>query len=447
VLRVQDRILAFTFGYGRSLLRPDCYERDFGLRVALNSVNADSLRSIDMQTIEELTISTRRQMSRAADFGSFALDSSRDLLRGVTGVPKDPEFASRVTGSDALTIGVKLDIRELPRKCEAILLAHEGDSYKERFAFIDFMRVEKDPGIVETLDSHLVSDLTARNTTKMHLAPAAAEDWENISGFTYSPSPRATVYPDLCVEDALSELRAGKEITAQYVRNRTVGVRYRESETSLDKFSLYSCLVYETEYDGRVYVLSGGDWHRIQKDWAEGVRSRVEEIPESVVTLPSSSAGEREADYNARAAAENGWALMDARIISLAPPHDRVEMCDLLTPEKQLIHVKRKTVSATLSHLFAQGRISGDLLFRSTEFREKCQERARRENAEWAELVPESRSDAASYEIVYAILARSNPDWPRSLPFFSQLNLDNTASRLRQLGYRVSLKHVPADPE
>lgn len=446
LLRVQDRIVALTWGYGRTLLRNDSFERDFGLRVVLNTVDAENVRSVDSQTIEEITVSTRRQTSRASDFVNFGLDSSQDLLRGVTGIPRDPDFASRISGSDALTVGLELDLPGLSEKCEEFLEAYTADRYKDRFGFIDHMKIERDPAVISELSQNLVRDLEAGNTDQMHLAPMGPEDWENISGFTYSLSSTAPVFPDLDIEEALQHMHPNTQFSIEYLRRKYIGVRYREAEESVDKYSAFSCLVYETEINDQLYVLSGGDWHQIDRDWSEGVRRRVSEIPESSVALPSSWAGELEGNYNARVAAEMDWALMHGRIISLAPPYDRVEMCDLLTPTGQFIHVKRDTVSSTLSHLFAQGRISGDLFFRSADYRQQCRRKAVEGNPEWGNLIEISRPDPDQHEIVYAILARTRPNWPRSLPFFSQLNLDNTARDLSTLGYHVSLQHVPANP-
>src|SRR5690348_17055457 len=42
VLRAVDRMFVVTFGYGRGLMVLDAFERDFGLRVALNIVDPDS---------------------------------------------------------------------------------------------------------------------------------------------------------------------------------------------------------------------------------------------------------------------------------------------------------------------------------------------------------------------------------------------------------------------
>ncbi len=446
LIKVRNRMFALTFGYGKSLLRPDCFERNFGLRVVLNTVNPEQIRSIDMRTMEEMTLLTRRQASRVSDFGVFGLDSSQDLLQGVTGIPKDSKFASRITGAEAVTIAKEIEIEKLNQICGYLYDAYNSDNYKERFSFIDYLQLERDPGIIHGLEEQLIRDLEDKNTICMHLAPPEPEDWQNIEGFTYSKSSNAQVYLDLEISDLLHEMSPRTGFSIKYLHDKYIGVRYRESDESVMKYNAFSCLVYETELDGYLYVLSGGDWHQIEKNWSESVRRKVEDIALSDIPLPPSYQGEKEGDYNKRVAESKGWALMDKQIINLSPPYDRIEFCDLMTPEKKLIHVKRKTESSTLSHLFAQGAISAELLFRDREFREKCREKARNLGEEWQDLIPEDRPVTSDYEIIYAIVARSRPDWPKWLPFFSQLNLCNTKTRLSSFGYKISLRHVPADP-
>lgn len=64
---------------------------------------------------------------------------------------------------------------------------------------------------------------------------------------------------------------------------------------------------------------------------------------------------------------------------------------------------------------------------------------------DWNDCVPKDWLNPKEYEVVYAIIGNSTESWPRSLPFFSQLNLRNTADRLRALGYSVSLKLIAVD--
>ncbi|MGC4033100.1 MAG: TIGR04141 family sporadically distributed protein [Tepidisphaeraceae bacterium] len=108
LVKVDGRTIAFTFGHGRNLLNPEAWERDFGLKVALDTVAVKSLRSVDCRTFEELTLQTRRQLSRASGFDRFGLNVTQDLVRQVTGVPENEAFVRCVAGSDGLMFAAPL---------------------------------------------------------------------------------------------------------------------------------------------------------------------------------------------------------------------------------------------------------------------------------------------------------------------------------------------------
>lgn len=436
------RKFALTFGYGRNLLHGDCFERDFGLKVVLNTVDPNSVRSLDIKTFEELTLATRRQASRASSLGTFGLDVNRDLLRAVTGTPRDESFAKQIAGSDALTISLPIEFHELGEKCEALLVAYQSDDYKESFGFIDQVRSIRDTLLIGRLQERLLADLANGRTETMHLAPPEPIDWENISGFTYSSRRAAEVFADLDIDDMLEQIGAPDEATVDLLKKKHIGVRYRESERSIDKWSIYSCIVYEVNIDNRLYVLSGGDWFEINPGFAQHVKDSVAQLPASSLELPPANPNEYEGQYNERVARDHGFALMDKQLIQYPGPYDKIELCDLLTPDRKFVHVKRKTSSATLSHLFAQGAISAEMFLWEIEFRARSRAKVETVESSFVSLIPDAKPDPGEYEVVYAVIAKPNPAWPRSLPFFSQLNLKNTVERLRRFGFQVSLQLI-----
>ncbi|MEA2231579.1 MAG: hypothetical protein QOD83_1395 [Solirubrobacteraceae bacterium] len=81
LVEADERLFALTFGHGRHLLEPEAIEQDFGLKVVLNTVEPTQLKSVDARTIDELTVHTRRDVSRDSSFSAFGLDPTRDLLR------------------------------------------------------------------------------------------------------------------------------------------------------------------------------------------------------------------------------------------------------------------------------------------------------------------------------------------------------------------------------
>lgn len=56
-----QRWFAISFGCGHTKLDPDAFEHDFGLRIVLNAVHPDKLRSADIRTPDDNTTSRRTQ--------------------------------------------------------------------------------------------------------------------------------------------------------------------------------------------------------------------------------------------------------------------------------------------------------------------------------------------------------------------------------------------------
>jgi uncharacterized protein (TIGR04141 family) len=212
LLEAAGRYFAFAFGYGRHLLHPEAYEQDFGLKVALNTVDPDLLMSVDARTIDELTIHTRRDVSRGSSFAAFGLDVTRDVVRAVTGPPRDESLGRRATGSDALALLNRAQFRELPDLCERLLEAYHADAYKERFAWIDHLRRVRNALVIDRLDDLLLEKIRSLELIDMHLAPPEPMPWERLDGFTFSTrsrddldsDPRITAY--LETVDSLEDL-------------------------------------------------------------------------------------------------------------------------------------------------------------------------------------------------------------------------------------------------
>ncbi|UTD06345.1 TIGR04141 family sporadically distributed protein [Treponema denticola] len=58
-LKTKSRIFAFTFGYGRCLLRDELIVNDFGFRIAINAIDPKQIRSLDTAKLEALTVQSR----------------------------------------------------------------------------------------------------------------------------------------------------------------------------------------------------------------------------------------------------------------------------------------------------------------------------------------------------------------------------------------------------
>ena len=157
---VNDRWFCITFGMGHVKLETAAFERDFGLRVALNEVDPVELRSIDVRSPDANTRMRRSQTSRGADQGAFGIDVHQDIMRVVAGKARSQTFASRVTGADSLAIRRKVLLGELPTVCDQAYTISLKDTYKQHFAWIDQIAHVRAADTIAALQSRLVTILT-----------------------------------------------------------------------------------------------------------------------------------------------------------------------------------------------------------------------------------------------------------------------------------------------
>ncbi len=446
ILKTAERWFALSYGYGASLLDLAKVERRFGLKVVLNIVDDEKVRAYDSHTIEETTFMTRKQASRSSDVSAFAIDTEREFLKGVTGVPREERFGQRVTGADSLTLSLPIELSKFPELAIDLLAAYTNSSYKQgRFAWIDHLQVVSDSEMKEKLNLELDDALLNNEIERMHLAPPENLEWTNVSGFYYWNPENALKHDELDVGDALKEIgentRLTTATTVDYLRSRPLWVEYRDG-SPVQEGSILSSLVFEVELDDGYYVLSGGSWYEINRGWADFIRSNVCNIPDADIDFPKAKMGECEECYNKRAARRLNACNLDQCLVQFGETKDKFEVCDILTKDKKLVHVKRKMRSATLSHLFNQGLHSAMLLRSEDEFRKQANEKAKDRGMDIEDLIPLKNFLPEEYEIVFAIISKPDRSGKYFLPFFSQLSLYGAKRELNRYGYKVSKKFV-----
>lgn len=448
VIRRKARILAFTFGHGRHLLDENALEPDFGLKAALNALRHDSLRSIDSFAVEEQTVHKRAQASRTSGLEVFGVDVSRDILRAVTGTPRPDVPLQAVSGTaGTLAISVHTDFKGLGAVSDLLLSLYRRRSYREHFAWVDNVQRVLDPAIIESLESRLLEDLKSENPAS-YLAPPEPLEWDTVHefGYTHRRQPRDV---DMNLESYLENI-SKDSLNIEILHHHKV-FAYGDSEDQPTKqWTIYNSLVFETIHGGRQFVLTAGEWFEIDRDFASRVRRVLRRIPKSAMPLPNVRIGEdgsieSEPSYNQRVAEQDrSMALLDRRTARCQGTTDGIEVCDLLSENRDVIHVKhRKGGSSSLSHLFAQGRMSGEALLRDAEFREDARRHLREIRPSFERRIPVKKPDPGDYRVVFAILRGDVSHPGEALPFFSQLNLMRTFEALRAFGYNVELIGVP----
>lgn len=436
-LRVKDRLFAVTFGYGRHLLNPLVVESSFGLRVTLNAVAADKIRSIDKKAFEGISTHTREQASKDTSIGDFGLDVERDVLRAVVGTPTDPTLGTRLAGMDALTATCKLSLDALPDLLGAYLSKSLETTYKQKYPWVDNIREVREKRLKNRLDEELLNVLGDTDNPKAWLAVPDLVDWNDIEGFKYSAAKSADLFPDLHLRDYLDKVLTKAPSIDMLRSQRVYGIR-ATSNQPFDKWPIYRCLYAEVTLDKQTYLLTGGAWYSVDIDFMNMINAAVNAIPQTSFVPLDYTEGDDEADYNKKLAASlAGACCLDGRTIQYGGGRSKVEFCDVLSPSRQLVHVKRYAGSSVLSHLFAQGVVSATSFLRDPAFRTQVNQLL---PAELRLANPNIQPNASEYEVAYVIASRSaKPLTPASLPFFSRVTLRNANLTLAPMGFKVTL--------
>jgi uncharacterized protein (TIGR04141 family) len=435
VVRTRGRLFALTFGQGRFLLVPDCWEERFGLRVAVNCIDPAKLRSLDKRTFDALSTHTRIQGSREGSAPDFGLDVEQDLVRAVTGTPNDDLYGSRLSGMDSLHCATRTTVADLKPLLRRYAEKSEDDSYKKSFPWIDHIAEVTDKNLIGQLDELLIQSINGERERCWLCIPEII-DWGRTAGFRYALSRKSAEFQDLSFDGFLESVD-GDLPDAAFLRRRHAYRIDNEGNVS-DEWQIYRCVYGELEHENRTFVLSSGRWFRIEKEFVQTVNAFFGALPRYERELPEYDDGS-EGAYCARVAAAfpNDYALMDQKTIQIGGAYGRVEFCDLFTATKDLIHVKRYGASSVLSHLFSQAIVSGEAFRADPDFRAGALGRL----AEPFQLFTrEQTPQPAEFQIVFAIVSEKAK--PLELPFFSRVNLRQASRRLQAFGYRTSLLKI-----
>jgi uncharacterized protein (TIGR04141 family) len=443
---VDSRIFAVSFGYGHALLKLGSYEPGFGLRVVLNSINPDRLQSLDRRTIDDTPSLTRKQVSQLSPIESFGIDIETDVLKAVAGIPEEKTLAKRLSGADALTIMKPIGFAELGAMCSKLLEVYKSDQYKKsgRFDWIDHLEDVRDPNMVDDLDDRLLEAIAKDDVDNLRLAAPEIIDWDTTLTFHYSHEGHGTSHDELDIRGLLDSFDDPLDVEIPFLKTRYVRVTLESDGTTIDKWSIYDCLVFETELGGYRYILTDGKWYRVSKSFVDHVQTYVKDnVPVSAIPLPAPTPNETEGAYNDRVAKENSeYLLMDKKMVLHGGGSSAIEFCDILTKQRQFLHVKKRSASSKMSHLLAQGSVAAQAFVGDDEFRKKARARVAKESKDFRDLVPLKRPLPADYEVVYVLLGGKSAD-PLSLPFFTLLHLRQHAKLLNALGFQVSIRLVP----
>lgn len=446
------RHFALPFGTnGRFLLRQAAPEIAFGVRTALNLIypsgtppeSGSRLIGVDSKRHGLETVRSRLQSSRATAPETFDLDVLRDMLNAATGRPIDQErWGPRVHGGDGLSCSPDVEFNGLGKFCQDLESVHLKIDYRTRFPWFDYIKPVADPETVGELDEFVLQLLKEGETQEFDLAPPQIVDWEEVTEFRYtSERKRGIRHPEMRLMDLMGTLKAElEELTIR--RLGSIQIRALNADgRRVHNWTAWKCLSGSFVLGDMTYVLDEGSYYVVTRSFLEEMDAFLDAIPVGP-SLPDYTVDLKdEGAYNAVVAESiEGSMMLHLRFIPSPQRGSRVELCDILTPDGDLIHVKREFGSRDLNHLFSQGANSAEML-QEVDFRGEVRPVILEldSNSGLEHLFPDEGFSPSQFNVCFAVAA----DWKErslseSLPFFAKLALRRAFRDLRNRGFNVS---------
>ena len=463
LLGVDQAAYAMSYGNGHLLVPDELKDQRFGLRFLVRRLDSGQVNDLVRRRPDARGRTDSTLVPAGAPVWTLGIAENVEIIRRIGGRAKDLKvtFSSRnnrpvnVEGSAGLRMrfGVEpfalvADIRE----CERVCVEEEPDQALE---FVEYVHPVSDAGTKDDLDAELERLLAGSPDAAEHLIPvvptSVLEHFGQAHSFTLRIGhARTAAVPSLELADFLRRTRPqrdGERVTV--LRGGHVNLNADDhGDEILARARADKWLEASVSLGSRRFFLMDGDWFEIGADYVRASREAIGRLFPGTPSLDLPpwylSKGRTEYDYNSDAAVRrNGYLCLD-RNASVRDPlgaRSSLEICDLLGPRNELIHVKRARGSAPLSHLFSQGLISAQSLVAGPPS-------VRERFIDTVAALPRGRvlpADFKPEKVVYAILLDNDRQLtPDTLFPFSQATLAHAARILGTYGIDVEVTAIPA---
>ncbi|MEV8376742.1 DUF6119 family protein [Kribbella sp. NPDC056861] len=450
LVAAEDRLVAVTFGTGFHALDPSLVERGFGLKVTANIIAANKIKSVQTRGIASNSRDQYTMLPVDGEFSDLNVEVDEEWLRQLSGKATDQSFATTVAGSDSLRIAVPdFPLSQIASKVESVLAVYVKDDYKKNFAFLDQITpLDKNDPLIESLDGELIK-LLRGGSEKIAFSAPDPFDQANLDHYELACGRQGRFMLGSLDSGPVMSVVAGLEGTKNPLKDINVHA-LSEDEKPVDRVHpLKSYVMAEVTSGGADYLLSAGLWFEIQKEFRKEVDSRIASIEDVTddLNLPlwdvsalddDPSDDTIEGSYNKMVADKETYGLLDKNLVYFAQ-YDKLEICDLLTPNAELLCVKAASNSPSLSHLVAQA-INSAQAWGDEKYQSKLGE-------VWGEIRPgDPIPDRRDAKFVLAIATDKPGPLSKSLFFFTKVQIAFCLKEISRSGFGVALARIDVKP-
>ena len=444
VLKSEERLFALTHGQGYLALNAALTVPGFGLRVALNAIDPEKIRSTESRNLHETATLKQLVLSRPSNLNQFEVNFNRELLYRLEGGLGRSEIGTRIRGSASCGVATRISFSQLEEWCRSLLKvqAQQTPPAMER---ADRLRRVTDPELIGRLDRLLDDALRAHGegAEALHLSPSNIREYNQVERYILRNGDGEMAELDelditlvLPLLNKLAPKTAPTEVSL-------VGIDADGEEVTTQ--ALRNAVVFETFYEKDRYLHTPEGWVYVNPslvDWVNQQLSILAAPPDDYQLPDWLPVYSNEGDYNSKVAAvENSpYFCLDKQLVTVEKK-GRIEVCDLLARTGDLIHVKEYAGSSqAISHLVAQAQGSSELLLGDRRYRESIRNQL---SGSWKKLIRLDRTSPRNHQIVFGIGAPPDRSIPASLPFLSKQSLLRAVESLSIQGFRAFVCHIP----
>jgi len=427
----KERKFAIVMGYGKSMLKDNVIEENFGLKVLLNTIGADNIRKINKKVVAGNQKMSNEQLPKMGNVNDFGLDTISELVTGITAISNDDDYVKgTITGTDMLNVTAEVDIENIVEFLEKTYDQYQKDTYKKDFAWIDHIKEVKDKNKIATLEELVIKRIEIQSSD-IYMAVPEIITWENIKGFKYN---RDIIEDDIYIDKVVATFREGLKEYKQ-LKNKNIIVVAENNDEEIGKWSATKCLFGEIEFDGKTYCLNAGKWYCVDDNFVKDINEKYNQAELSKIAFNEYN-HKNEADYNSSFVESNSdeYILLDCKNIFYGGSNSQIEVCDVLSKNKELIHIKRYSGSATLSHLFNQALVSTELLKSAPDFLAKVNKKI--------EVDSYKITDPKDISVIVAIINKGSSTEKPNIPFFSKITYTEMVRRMSAFGINLKISSI-----
>jgi uncharacterized protein (TIGR04141 family) len=446
----QKRMFAVTAGFGYNFLNNSFVKDDFGLMVALNTLDTSGILSAESNDFEPNICHKSVKMSQETEARNLDITYSREYVRSISG-STDREYryiCNRVQGSTSAYISGKCDFSEIEFVCRELYNQYLKIDYETRFPEINQFDRIRDPANITLLSNYLIDNFGKQKAIMLIWNIGMGQEF--IKEYKYKYLSFERTYSDLSI-DILKKFRRS---AARALRMRVADVLYDDIIISaLDENGIVYAEIDDiislcngtVKYDGTYYIIYKGNWYntgRYEIDMNKYLQNIKEINNENSEYLIPMKSKESEDDYIKKLKKrENSYKLHKDLIY--IEGRGKIEICDLITTSGEFIHIKKyKNSWSDMSTLFMQGYNSAMILARTNKFNEKIKSKI---PDFFEKFDPMDNEGRKNIEIVFAIAEKSDQPLYLRLPLNAKMVLMKVRRALEQMGFSVALCRIPIE--